>query len=113
MEIRHFCLKKKTEVFFYTILDELEMLWRLDKKCMLSLRCLSQISWMSLVTRSKIVKNLNFEDLGNLPDMDELVQMSPDEFLKDFGKISLRRARMHGGQIFRSSSAGSGRPPLL
>ncbi len=43
--------------------------------------------------RSKIDKNLNFEDLGNLPDMDELSQMSPDEFLKSLGKNIFEKSK--------------------
>ena len=45
------------------------------------------------VTRSKIDKNLNFEDLGNLPDLDELSQMSPDEFLKTLEKNIFEKSK--------------------
>lgn len=38
------------------------------------------------VTKSKIDQNLDFEDLSDLPDMEELAQMSPDEFIKTLEK---------------------------
>lgn len=45
------------------------------------------------VTKSKIDKNLNFDDLADLPDVEELSQMSPDEFLKTLEKIFLRKVK--------------------
>ena len=69
MEIADFLVpQEKTEEFFYAILDELEMPDNF------------------FVTKSKIDQNLDFEDLADLPDMEELAQMSPDEFLKTLEK---------------------------
>ena len=45
------------------------------------------------VTKSKVDKNLNFEDLADLPDMDELSQMTPDEFLKTLEKNIFEKSR--------------------
>lgn len=46
------------------------------------------------VTKSKIDQNLDFEDLSDLPDMEELAQMSPDEFIKTLEKELQKRLRM-------------------
>ena len=88
MEIADFLVpQEKTEEFFYTILDELEMPESFLDSGMLSFRVTPKPDKLDVfVTRSKIDKNLNFEDLGNLPDLDELSQMSPDEFLKTLEK---------------------------
>ena len=62
MEIADFLVpQEKTEEFFYTILDE-------------------------FVTKSKIDQQLDFEDLSDLPDMEELSRMTPDEFIKTLEK---------------------------
>ena len=45
------------------------------------------------VTKSKLDKNLSFEDLADLPDMDELSHMSPDEFLKTLEKSILEKSK--------------------
>ena len=91
MEIADFLVpQEKTEEFFYTILDELEMPESFLDSGMLSFRVTPKPDKLDVfVTRSKIDKNLNFEDLGNLPDMDELSQMSPDEFLKTLRQSNL------------------------
>ena len=45
------------------------------------------------VTKSKIDKNLNFDDLADLPDVEELSQMSPDEFLKTLEKNIFEKSK--------------------
>ena len=72
MEMADFLVpQEKTEEFFYAILDELEM----------------------PETKSKIDKNLNFDDLADLPDVEELSQMSPDEFLKTLEKNIFEKSK--------------------
>ena len=95
MEIADFLVpQEKTEEFFYTILDELEMPDSFLDSGMLSFRVTPKPDKLDVfVTRSKIDKNLNFEDLGNLPDMDELSQMSPDEFLKTLEKNIFEKSK--------------------
>lgn len=95
MEIADFLVpQEKTEEFFYTILDELEMPESFLDSGMLSFRVTPKPDKLDVfVTRSKIDKNLNFEDLGNLPDMDELSQMSPDEFLKTLEKNIFEKSK--------------------
>ena len=94
MEIADFLVpQEKTEEFFYTILDELEMPESFLDSGMLSFRVTPKPDKLDVfVTRSKIDKNLNFEDLGNLPDLDELSQMSPDEILKTLEKNIIEKS---------------------
>ena len=84
MEIADFLVpQEKTEEFFYAILDELEMPDSFLDTGMLSFRVTPKPDKVDVfVTKSKIDQNLDFEDLADLPDMDELAKMSPDEFLK-------------------------------
>lgn len=95
MEMADFLVpQEKTEEFFYTILDELEMPESFLDSGMLSFRVTPKPDKLDVfVTRSKIDKNLNFEDLGNLPDLDELSQMSPDEFLKTLEKNIFEKSK--------------------
>ena len=88
MEIADFLVpQEKTEEFFYTILDELEMPDNFLDSGMLSFRVTPKPDKVDVfVTKSKIDQNLDFEDLADLPDMEELAQMSPDEFLKTLEK---------------------------
>ena len=80
-------LKKKTEEFFYAILDELEMPESFLDTGMLSFRVTPKPDKVDVfVTKSKIDHNLDFEDLSDLPDMEELAQMSPDEFTQNLRK---------------------------
>lgn len=88
MEIADFLVpQEKTEEFFYAILDELEMPESFLDTGMLSFRVTPKPDKVDVfVTKSKIDHNLDFEDLSDLPDMEELAQMSPDEFLKTLEK---------------------------
>jgi len=81
MEIADFLVpQEKTEEFFYAILDELEMPDSFLDTGMLSFRVTPKPDKVDVfVTKSKIDQNLDFEDLSDLPDMEELAQMSPDE----------------------------------
>ena len=103
MEMADFLVpQEKTEEFFYTILDELEMPESFLDSGMLSFRVTPKPDKLDVfVTKSKVDKNLNFEDLADLPDMDELSQMTPDEFLKTLeknifeNKINTKIYRVH------------------
>ena len=88
MEIADFLFpQEKTEEFFYAILDELEMPESFLDTGMLSFRVTPKPDKVDVfVTKSKIDQNLDFEDLSDLPDMEELAQMSPDEFIKTLEK---------------------------
>ena len=96
MEIADFLVpQEKTEEFFYAILDELEMPDSFLDTGMLSFRVTPKPDKVDVfVTKSKIDQNLDFEDLSDLPDMEELAQMSPDEFIKTLEKASQTKLRM-------------------
>ena len=95
MEMADFLVpQEKTEEFFYTILDELEMPDNFLDSGMLSFRVTPKPDKVDVfVTKSKLDKNLSFEDLADLPDMDELSHMSPDEFLKTLEKSILGKSK--------------------
>ena len=89
MEIADFLVpQEKTEEFFYAILDELEMPESFLDSGMLSFRFVTPKpdKLDVFVTKSKIDQQLDFEDLSDLPDMEELSRMTPDEFIKTLEK---------------------------
>ncbi len=96
MEIADFLVpQEKIEEFFYAILDELEMPDSFLDTGMLSFRVTPKPDKVDVfVTKSKIDQNLDFEDLSDLLDMEELAQMSPDEFIKPWKKASQTKPRM-------------------
>ena len=95
MEMADFLVpQEKTEEFFYTILDELEMPDNFLDSGMLSFRVTPKPDKVDVfVTKSKLDKNLSFEDLADLPDMEELSHMSPDEFLKTLEKSIFEKSK--------------------
>ena len=95
MEIADFLVpQEKTEEFFYAILDELEMPDSFLDTGMLSFRVTPKPDKVDVfVTKSKIDQNLDFEDLADLPAMDELAKMSPDEFLKTLEKTMAEKTK--------------------
>ena len=88
MEIADFLVpQEKTEEFFYAILDELEMPEIFLDSGMLSFRVTPKPDKLDVfVTKSKIDQQLDFDDLSELPDMEELSHMTPDEFIKTLEK---------------------------
>lgn len=88
MEIADFLVpQEKTEEFFYAILDELEMPESFLDSGMLSFRVTPKPDKLDVfVTKSKIGQQLDFDDLSELPDMEELSHMTPDEFIKTLEK---------------------------
>ena len=88
MEIADFLVpQEKTEEFFYAILDELEMPESFLDSGMLSFRVTPKPDKLDVfVTKSKIHQQSDFDDLSELPDMEELSHMTPDEFIKTLEK---------------------------
>lgn len=88
MEIADFLVpQEKTEEFFYAILDELEMPESFLDSGMLSFRVTPKPDKLDVfVTKSKVDQQLDFDDLSELPDMEELSHMTPDEFIKTLEK---------------------------
>lgn len=95
MEIADFLVpQEKTEEFFYAILDELEMPDSFLDSGMLSFRVTPKSDRLDIfVTKSKIDKHLDFEDMADLPDFEDLAKMSPDEFIKTLEKTIGEKTR--------------------
>lgn len=88
MEIADFLMpQEKTEDFFYTILDELDMPENFLESGMLSFRVTPKPDRLDVfVTKSKIDQNIDFEEMEGFPDMDDFSQMTPDDLLKRLEK---------------------------
>ncbi|MEW4355210.1 adaptor protein MecA [Streptococcus pneumoniae] len=95
MEMSDFLVpQEKTEEFFYAILDELEMPESFLESGMLSFRVTPKPDRLDIfVTKSAIDKNLDFSNLADLPDIDEMAQMTPDEFIKTLEKTILEKSK--------------------
>ena len=81
-----FLLKENGEKIVQSAHSEIEVAKVLVKDEDEKNRLLAAGNDFNFVTKSKIDQNLDFEDLADLPDMEELAQMSPDEFLKTLEK---------------------------
>ncbi|MGT2800776.1 adaptor protein MecA [Streptococcus marmotae] len=88
MELADFLVpQEKTEEFFYAVLDELELPVTFRESGMLSFRVTPKPDKVDIfVTKSDIDQQLNFDDFADMADLDELSQMTPDEFLKTLEK---------------------------
>lgn len=88
MEISDFLMpQEKTEEFFYTVLDELDLPVTFRESGMLSFRVTPKPDKVDIfVTKSDIDHNLNFDDFADMADLEEISQMTPDEFLKTLEK---------------------------
>ncbi|MFC5631724.1 MULTISPECIES: adaptor protein MecA [Streptococcus] len=81
MELHDFLIpQEKTEEFFYSVMDELELPDNFKQSGMLSFRVTPRKDRLDVfVTKSEINQDLNFEDLADLGDVS---QMSPEDFFK-------------------------------
>ena len=95
MEIADFLVpQEKTEDFFYTILDELDMPDHFLDSGMLSFRVTPKPDRLDVfVTKSKIDQELDFDDFDSFPDMSELSKMSPEDFIKTLEKNIMEHSR--------------------
>lgn len=82
MELSDFIMpQEKTEDFFYSVMDELELPETFKQSGMLSFRVTPRKDRIDVfVTKTNIGHDLNLEDLGHL---EELAHMSPEEFFKN------------------------------
>lgn len=90
MELKDFLIpQEKTEEFFYTVMDELDLPDNFKNSGMLSFRVTPKKDRLDVfVTKSEIDKDLNLEDLAEFGDVS---QMSPDEFFKTLEKSMLEK----------------------
>lgn len=88
MEIADFLMPhEKTEEFFYSVLDELELPLTFRESGMLSFRVTPKPDKVDIfITKSEIDKHINFEDLADFDNLDEVSQMTPADFLQSLEK---------------------------
>lgn len=88
MELADFLMpQEKTEEFFYSILDELEMPDHFKQSGMLSFRVTPKPDKLDIfVTKSEIDQELDFQDLADMANVDDISHLSPDEFFKTLEK---------------------------
>lgn len=81
MELKDFLIpQEKTEEFFYSVMDELDLPDNFKDSGMLSFRVTPRKDRLDVfVTKSEINKDINFEDLAAF---DDVSNMSPEEFFK-------------------------------
>ncbi|EFQ57075.1 adaptor protein MecA [Streptococcus downei] len=86
MELKDFLMpQEKTEEFFYTILDELDIPDSFKSTGMLSFRVTPRKDRVDVfVTKSELGDNLDFEQLAQ--DMGDLSEMNPEDFFKNLEK---------------------------
>lgn len=88
MELADFLMpQEKTEEFFYSILDELEMPDHFKQSGMLSFRVTPKPDKLDIfVTKSDIDQELDFQDLADMANVEDISHLSPDEFFKTLEK---------------------------
>ncbi|WP_394405721.1 adaptor protein MecA [Streptococcus sp. 20-1249] len=88
MELADFLIpQEKTEEFFYSVLDELDLPMTFRESGMLSFRVTPKPDKIDIfVTKSDIDKSIDFEDLANFEGFPDISQLSPEEFLKTVEK---------------------------
>ncbi|MCO4635679.1 negative regulator of competence [Streptococcus infantarius subsp. infantarius] len=90
MELKDFLIpQEKTEEFFYSVMDELDLPDNFKDSGMLSFRVTPRKDRIDVfVTKSEINKDINFEDLAAF---DDVSNMSPEEFFKTLEQIMLSK----------------------
>lgn len=90
MELKDFLIpQEKTEEFFYSVMDELDLPDNFKDSGMLSFRVTPRKDRIDVfVTKSEINKDINFEDLAAI---DDVSNMSPEEFFKTLEQTMLSK----------------------
>ncbi|WP_270300396.1 adaptor protein MecA [Streptococcus infantarius] len=90
MELKDFLIpQEKTEEFFYSVMDELDLPDNFKDSGMLSFRVTPRKDRIDVfVTKSEINKDMNFEDLAAFDDVSD---MSPEEFFKTLEQTMLSK----------------------
>ena len=90
MELKDFLIpQEKTEEFFYSVMDELDLPDNFKDSGMLSFRVTPRKDRIDIfVTKSEINKEINFEDLAAF---DDVSNMSPEEFFKTLEQTMLSK----------------------
>lgn len=103
MELSDFLIpQEKTEEFFYTVLDELDLPMTFRESGMLSFRVTPKPDKVDIfVTRSDIDRNIDFEDLANFADLADISNLTPDDFLKTLEKTIQEKSSSQDGAAVR------------
>ncbi|MCO4512341.1 negative regulator of competence [Streptococcus infantarius subsp. infantarius] len=90
MELKDFLIpQEKTEEFFYSVMDELDLPDNFKDSGMLSFRVTPRKDRIDVfITKSEINKDINFEDLAAF---DDVSNMSPEEFFKTLEQTMLSK----------------------
>lgn len=90
VELKDFLIpQEKTEEFFYSVMDELDLPDNFKDSGMLSFRVTPRKDRIDIfVTKSEINKDINFEDLAAF---DDVSNMSPEEFFKTLEQTMLSK----------------------
>ncbi|MCO4466942.1 negative regulator of competence [Streptococcus infantarius subsp. infantarius] len=90
MELKDFLIpQEKTEEFFYSVMDELDLPDNFKDSGMLSFRVTPRKDRIDVfVTKSEINKDINFEDLAAFDDVSD---MSPEDFFKTLEQTMLSK----------------------
>lgn len=90
MELKDFLIpQEKTEDFFYSVMDELDLPDNFKDSGMLSFRVTPRKDRIDVfVTKSDLNKEINFEDLAAF---DDVSNMSPEEFFKTLEQTMLAK----------------------
>lgn len=90
MELKDFLIpQEKTEEFFYTVMDELDLPDNFKNSGMLSFRVTPRKDRIDVfVTKSELNKEVDFEDLAQFGDVSD---MTPDEFFKTLEKTMVEK----------------------
>ncbi|HFH9838716.1 TPA: adaptor protein MecA [Streptococcus suis] len=84
MELADFLIpQEKTEEFFYTVLDELDLPLTFRESGMLSFRVTPKPDRVDIfVTKSDLDQSLDFDEFADFSELGDVTGMSPDEFFK-------------------------------
>lgn len=95
MELSDFLIpQEKTEEFFYTVLDELDLPVTFRESGMLSFRVTPKPDRVDIfVTKSDLEQGLNFDEFTDLSDLGDVSSMTPDEFFKSLEQTVREKSR--------------------
>ena len=97
MELKDFLIpQEKTEEFFYSVMDELDLPENFKDSGMLSFRVTPRKDRLDVfVTKSELSKDIDFEDLAELGDIS---QMTPEDFFKTIEKNMMEKGDVDAHQ---------------
>ncbi|HFI0466798.1 TPA: adaptor protein MecA [Streptococcus suis] len=94
MELADFLIpQEKTEEFFYTVLDELELPLTFRESGMLSFRVTPKPDRVDIfVTKSDLDQSLDFDEFADFSELGDVTGMSPEDFFKSLEQTVRERS---------------------